>query len=143
MSQLGTYLRVGGQELKYVVTKFRVSEERSLGGISRKEPRKILLYNLEVFTGDTRLGNLGDLSFSGLPLYREIELVHGKAFEVSIRLPLGFGETTELQVRITPRRTHYQRLRGRGRRTRVSVTCSGWYTVILCQFSWALVFCSL
>ena len=103
LSQLGTYLRIGGQELKYVVTKFKVSEQRHLGSISRKEPRKVLLYNLEVFRGELLLGHLGDLSPSGLLLYSENSLEIGKAQEGIIRLPLGFGDSS-IPVVFTPRR---------------------------------------
>ncbi len=104
LSQLGTYLRIGGQELKYVVTKFKVSEQRHLGSISRKEQRRVLLYNLEVFSGESVLGHLGDLSPSGLLLYCDREIKTGHPMDGVIRLPLGFNEADDIPIRFTPRR---------------------------------------
>jgi hypothetical protein len=104
LSQLGTYLRIGGQELKYVVTKFKVSERRHLGSISRKEQRRALLYNLEVVAEGTVLGHLGDLSPSGLMLYCEGEMETGVPRDGVIKLPLGFHEGADIPIRFTPRR---------------------------------------
>jgi hypothetical protein len=104
LSQLGTYLRIGGQELKYVVTKFKVSEQRHLGLIARKEQRRALLYNLEVVSDGTVLGHLGDLSPSGLLLYCEGEMETGVPRHGVIQLPLGFDEASDIPIRFTPRR---------------------------------------
>lgn len=104
LSQLGTYLRIGGQELKYVVTKFKVSEQRHLGQIARKEQRRALLYNLEVVSDGTVLGHLGDLSPSGLLLYCEGALETGVPREGVIQLPLGFDDAADIPIRFIPRR---------------------------------------
>jgi hypothetical protein len=108
LSQLGTYLRTGGQEMSHVVESFVVSEDRFLGGLTRKEPRTTLLYNLEVFRGDVLLGHLGDISPSGLMLYTADPLPVGEEIDAAIHLPLTFGEQRDIPIRFVPRRTEKQ-----------------------------------
>ncbi|MBU0936523.1 MAG: hypothetical protein KKC64_12955, partial [Spirochaetes bacterium] len=62
LSQLGTYLKLGGQELNHIVDACKVSEVRLYRHLKRKEKRRTMLYNLEVFEGDALLGHLGDIS---------------------------------------------------------------------------------
>lgn len=104
LSQLGTYLRTGGQELSHVVDTFRVSEARFLAGLNRKEPRTTLLYNLEVFRGEELLGHLGDISPSGLMLYCAEALPVGEQVDALIHLPLSFGNLPDVPIRFVPRR---------------------------------------
>jgi hypothetical protein len=74
LAQLATYLRFGGQELRQIAGRVIVSEERRLEGIARREARRVLLYNLEVFEAGKIIGYLGDLSLSGLMLYSEMDI---------------------------------------------------------------------
>jgi methyl-accepting chemotaxis protein len=105
LSQLGTYLRTGGQEMSHVVESFTVSEERFLGGLTRKEPRTTLLYNLEVYRGDVLFGHLGDISPSGLMIYTADPLTLGEEIDATIHLPLTLGEQRDVPIRFVPRRT--------------------------------------
>jgi methyl-accepting chemotaxis protein len=108
LSQLGTYLRTGGQEMSHVVESFTVSEERFLGGLTRKEPRTTLLYNLEVYRGEVLLGHLGDISPSGLMIYTADPLTLGEEIDATIHLPLTLGEQRDVPIRFVPRRTEKQ-----------------------------------
>lgn len=107
LSQLGTYLRTGGQELSHVVETFTTSEERLLAGLERKERRTTLLYNLEVFSGGSLLGHLGDISPSGLMLYTTDPLPIGEGVDAQIRLPLSFGVSPDVPIRFVPRRSEH------------------------------------
>lgn len=104
LSQLGTYLRTGGQELSHIVEVFTTSEPRFLQGLERKEPRTTLLYNLEVFKDGSLLGHLGDISPSGLMIYTGEPLPVGEPQAGQIHLPLSFGEETDIPIRFVPRR---------------------------------------
>lgn len=104
LSQLATYLKVGGHELKYAIKDFSISEKRNLSAISRQELRRVLLYNLEVFKDDNFIGHLGDLSPSGLLLYSEVEFAIGREFSSIVRLPIGFSHLNEISLFFTPRR---------------------------------------
>lgn len=108
LSQLGTYLRTGGQELSSVMDTFVVSEARFLAGLQRKEPRTTLLYNLELFQGDTLLGHLGDISPSGLLLYASEPLPVGAVQHATIHLPLSFGDLPDVPIEFVPRRIDEQ-----------------------------------
>lgn len=104
LSQLGTYLRMGGRELSHVIDRITVSEERFLNQLSRKEARTALLYNLEVFQGESLLGHLGDISPSGLMIYSEEELLLGQEMAGQIRLPLSYGDLPSVEISFIPRR---------------------------------------
>jgi methyl-accepting chemotaxis protein len=104
LSQLGTYLRTGGYELSHVVDAIVVSEERFLRGLTRKERRTTLLYNLEVFRNGTLLGHLGDISPSGLMLYSPEPLPVGEPISAAIKLPLTLGNAPDVPVTFVPRR---------------------------------------
>lgn len=104
LSQLGTYLRAGGQELRHIVERFDVSQARMLDGIERKEPRTALLYNLEVMRDGETLGYLGDISPSGLMLYASDALPVGTPVSAVIRLPLSYGEQPDVPIVFVPRR---------------------------------------
>jgi methyl-accepting chemotaxis protein len=106
LSQLATYLKVGGKELQYAVKDFKTSYSRYLKGLDRHELRRGLLYNLEVFYKDDFIGNLGDISQSGLLLYSDKEFSLNKEFYGVIHLPIGFSERTSLGIYFTPRRSH-------------------------------------
>jgi methyl-accepting chemotaxis protein len=105
LAQLATYLRFGGQELKQVAAKFVISEQRLLEGITRREARRVLLYNLELYEEGQLIGHLGDLSASGLLLYAEQELPLGQARRGRIRLPLEFPGEEYLDIEYVPRRS--------------------------------------
>lgn len=104
LSQLGTYLRTGGQELSHVVDRFVVSEERFLAGVTRREPRTTLLYNLEVFRDGELLGHLGDISPSGLMILTPEELPVGEPVQAFIKLPLTSRELPDVPITFVPRR---------------------------------------
>lgn len=104
LSQLATYLKVGGHELKYAIKHFRISEKRHLAAVSRQELRRVLLYNLEVFQNDRFIGHLGDLSPSGLLLYSDIDFPLGNEISSDVRLPIGFSHLNEIPLLFTPRR---------------------------------------
>lgn len=104
LSQLGTYLRTGGQELSHVVDQFDVSEDRLLAGVTRKEPRTTLLYNLEVFRNGELLGYLGNISPSGLLLLTSEELPVGEPVHATIHLPLSSGNLPDVPITFVPRR---------------------------------------
>lgn len=108
LSQLGTYLRTGGQELSHLVETVSVSRERFLGGLARKEPRTTLLYNLEMIHDGALLGHLGDISPSGLMLYSAEALPVGTPIVASIRLPLTSGNVPDVEVCFVPRRNEKQ-----------------------------------
>lgn len=104
LSQLATYLKVGGKELKYAIKHFRISETRLLATIARQEIRRVLLYNLEVFQKGRFIGHLGDLSPSGLLLYSDNEFALGKEISSEVHLPIGFSHLNEISLLFTPRR---------------------------------------
>ena len=104
LSQLGTYLKLGGQELNHIVDACKVSEVRLYRHLKRKEKRRTMLYNLEVFEGDALLGHLGDISLSGLLLFSEQELPVGKPRLVHIQLPLSYDQVPDVSLQIQPRR---------------------------------------
>lgn len=104
LSQLATYLKVGGKELLYAVRKVRISKKRYLNQLGRQEERRGLLYNLEVFQGSRFIGHLGDLSESGLLLYSDENFQINGEFPARIVLPLGFVEKTDIPIFFTPRR---------------------------------------
>lgn len=104
LSQLATYLKVGGHELKYAIKHFRISEKRHLAAVSRQELRRVLLYNLEVFQNDNFIGHLGDLSPSGLLLYSDVKFTLGIEISSDVRLPIGFSHLKEIPLFFIPRR---------------------------------------
>lgn len=104
LSQLGTYLRTGGQELSHVIGPVTASEARMMAGHTRKEPRTTLLYNLEVMREGEQLGHLGDISPSGLMLYATDPLPLGQSVDALIKLPLSFGDVPDVPIRFVPRR---------------------------------------
>ena len=109
LAQLATYLRFGGQELRQIAGRVIVSEERRLEGIARREARRVLLYNLEVFEAGKIIGYLGDLSLSGLMLYSEMDIPVGESRKVRIRLPIEFGGDKYIDVEIIARRVEKSR----------------------------------
>lgn len=108
LSQLGTYLRTGGQEMSHVVETVEVSEARHLAGLKRKERRTSMLYNLEVLVEDEVIGHLGDISPSGLMLYSPRELTVGTPVDAAIRLPLNQDQKEQVPIRFVPRRNEKQ-----------------------------------
>jgi len=104
LSQLGTYLKLGGQELNHIVAACKSSEVRLLRHLKRKEKRRVMLYNLEVLDGPRVIGHLGDISPSGLLLYCDEQPSIGQSRTVHIRLPLSYGELPEIELTIIPRR---------------------------------------
>lgn len=105
LAQLATYLKLGGQELNHTVAACKSSEARFMRQLQRKEKRRVMLYNLEVFEGPQLLGHLGDISPSGLLLYCEQTLPVGQLRTVAIRLPLSYGDQPDIILAIIPRRT--------------------------------------
>lgn len=108
LSQLGTYLRTGGHELSHVVETVDASEPRYLAGVQRKEPRTILLYNLEVLRDGEIIGHLGDISPSGLMLYATTDLPIGEPVDAAIHLPLTYEQKPDVPLRFVPRRSEKQ-----------------------------------
>ncbi|MBN2657684.1 MAG: hypothetical protein JXR86_11540 [Spirochaetales bacterium] len=104
LSQLATYLKVGGKELLYAVKHVRFSKKRHLDQLERKEERRGLLYNLEVFQGEKFIGHLGDLSLSGLLLYSDYNYELNREVHAQVVLPLGFAEKSGIAIIFTPRR---------------------------------------
>lgn len=104
LSQLGTYLRTGGHELSHVVETVVTSQERFLAGLTRKEARTTLLYNLEVLKDGAVLGHLGDISPSGLMLYTTEPLPTGEPISATIRLPLTMENAPDVPITFVPRR---------------------------------------
>jgi methyl-accepting chemotaxis protein len=107
LSQLATYLKVGGKELKYAIKHFRISEERQLSTIARQEMRRVLLYNLEIFQNGRFIGHLGDLSPSGLLMYSDFEFTLGNEISSNVQLPIGFTHLNEISLLLTPRRIEH------------------------------------
>ncbi len=105
LSQLGTYLRVGGYDMDRSLQAFKVDEEKAAQRHQRREKREILIYNLEAFDAQGSLvAYLGDISPSGMLLYAETPPPLGAALELHIRLPLSTQGDQRLPVRCIPRR---------------------------------------
>nr|WP_281389130.1 methyl-accepting chemotaxis protein [Spirochaeta isovalerica] len=104
LSQLATYLKVGGKELLYAVKHVRFSKKRLLDQLGRKEERRGLLYNLEVFQGEKFIGHLGDLSLSGLLLYSDFNFELNCEVHAQVVFPLGFTDKSGIDIVFTPRR---------------------------------------
>ena len=85
LSRLGSYLRVGGYELGRVVRRFKLDPDESQRKYGRKSRREVLLYNLEVTGPDgAAIGNVGDLSPSGMLLLSERDLEVGASLRLRI-----------------------------------------------------------
>jgi len=105
LSQLGTYLRVGGYDMDRSLQAFKVDEEKAAQKHQRREKREILIYNLEAFDMQGNLvAYLGDISPSGMLLYAESPPLIGESLELHIRLPLSAEGDIRLPVRCIPRR---------------------------------------
>ncbi len=105
LSQLGTYLRVGGYDMDRSLRAFKVDEEKAALRHQRREKREMLIYNLEAFdTKGSLVAYLGDISPSGMLLYAESPLPIGTPLELHIRLPLSSEGERRMPVRCIPRR---------------------------------------
>ena len=109
LSELGTYLRHGGEELSRILGHFSLKEEDHSD--VRAEERHTLLYNLEVFGSDGKtLGYLNDLSRSGLGLVSRVMLRKDQIVDLRIRLPAGMpGDRRDLSCRMRVCRSEPQK----------------------------------
>lgn len=105
LSQLATYLRAGGYDLRRALDAFKTDEARAERMFERRERRELLLYNLEAFGDDGGLvGFLADLSPSGLMLYAEAPPELGKPLRLELRLPLSAEGERRIALACVPRR---------------------------------------
>lgn len=105
LGQLGVYLKAGGFDLDRVIGRLRYDSKMAELRNGRREARDSLVYNLELFgPGPDLLGQVGDVSCSGLSFYSDSPPPVGTPFEARIRLPLSAEGERFVRVTITPRR---------------------------------------
>ncbi len=106
LAQLAGYLKVGGSERNRILRKYQVDQECTTRKFNRKHQRQVLLYNLEVLDADGEmLGNLGDLSASGLSLIARKDMPIGVNRQVQVVLPLTSEGERRLPLSIRTRRS--------------------------------------
>jgi methyl-accepting chemotaxis protein len=111
LAQLGSYLKIGGLELRRIVRRFVLDPDAAARRFGRRQRREVLLYNLEVFdAADGLLGYIGDLSSKGMLLYSEVELKIGEVVSLRIQPPRTGGNHSRVALRATVR--HCQREEG-------------------------------
>ncbi len=105
LAQLAGYLKVGGSERNRVLRKYQVDQNLIDRKYGRHARRESLLYNLEVCDGHDRpIGELGDLSSSGLLLLTRNSYEAGKELDIRVVMPISTEGIRSLPLRITIRR---------------------------------------
>jgi len=105
LAQLAGYLKVGGSERNRVLRKYQVDQDLIDRKYGRNARRESLLYNLEVCNEhDKPIGELGDLSSSGLLLLTRNTYKTGDELDIRVVMPISTEGIRALPLRITIRR---------------------------------------
>jgi len=105
LAQLAGYLKVGGSERNRVLRKYQVDQDLIDRKYGRHARRESLLYNLEVCDErDKPIGELGDLSSSGLLLLTRNAYETGKELDIRVVMPISTEGIRALPLHITIRR---------------------------------------
>ena len=105
LSQLGSYLRVGGFELERIVRRFQLDPEVNEKTYGRSNKRDILLFNLAVSDAQGGpLGYLGDISPKGMLLYADKEPVAGQRLNLILEMPKSMSDKDNIALRAQVRR---------------------------------------